>query len=64
MLDEPSYPPIESDELIETAATTYGDADPDQVGAELQNQASELAVWPPTQGLMRGTEASHWRCAN
>jgi hypothetical protein len=41
--DEPSYPPIESDELIETAAATYGDADPDQVGAELENQASELA---------------------
>ena len=41
--DEPTYPPIESDELIETAAATYGDADPDQVGAELENQASELA---------------------
>jgi hypothetical protein len=29
--DEPTYPPIESDELIETAAATYGDADPDVV---------------------------------
>jgi hypothetical protein len=41
--DEPSYPAIESDELIETAAATYRDADPDQVGAELNRQASELA---------------------
>lgn len=41
--DEPTYPPIESDELIETAAATYEDADPDQVGTELENQASELA---------------------
>lgn len=41
--DEPTYPPIESDELIETAAATYGDADPDLVGAELGSQARELA---------------------
>jgi len=41
--DEPTYPPIESDELIETAATAYEDADPDLVGAELENQASALA---------------------
>jgi len=41
--DEPTYPPIESDELIETAAATYEDADPDQVGTELENRASELA---------------------
>jgi hypothetical protein len=41
--DEPTYPPIESDELIETAAATYEDADSDLVGAELENQASALA---------------------
>ncbi|MBF6557952.1 MAG: hypothetical protein IVW52_17735 [Acidimicrobiales bacterium] len=41
--DEPTYPPIESDELIEAAAATYEDADPDQVGTDLENHASELA---------------------
>jgi len=41
--DEPAYPPIEGDELIEAAAAAYVDADPDQVGTELEIQASELA---------------------
>lgn len=41
--DEPSYPPIEGDALIESAAATYGDADADLVGTELAGQASELA---------------------
>jgi hypothetical protein len=66
--DEPSYPAIESDELIETAAATYRDADPDQVAAELSRHASELArtgadagsgAW--SQGLTIGGERTDVR---
>jgi hypothetical protein len=40
--DEPMFPPI-ADDLAESAAATYGDADPDNVSTELTTQASLLA---------------------
>jgi hypothetical protein len=42
-LDEPVYPAIDADALDESAAVTYSDADPAQVGAELGTQACMLA---------------------
>jgi S-DNA-T family DNA segregation ATPase FtsK/SpoIIIE len=41
--DEPSFPPIQGDELIEAAATSYVDLDPQQVALELATQATLLA---------------------
>jgi hypothetical protein len=41
-VDEPALPAIEGD-LVDSAAATYGTADPDDVGAELSTQASLLA---------------------
>jgi len=40
--DEPVFPSI-SDDLVESAATTYGDADSDEVVAELTAQVTRLA---------------------
>ncbi len=66
--DEPAYPPIDGDELIEVAAATYEAADPDRVGAELEVQASALAdtaaeagpaAW--SRGLTIGGERSDVR---
>jgi hypothetical protein len=42
--DEPVYPPLASEELIETAAAGYADADPDAVVADLDAQARRLAA--------------------
>jgi len=42
-LDEPAFPGIEADELIESAATTYGDADPAEVLDSLEEHADRLA---------------------
>jgi len=42
-VDEPVFPEIEADDLIESAAATYEDADPDAVAGELATQASRLA---------------------
>ena len=39
--DEPVFPAI-SDDLVESAATTYGDADPDEVVAELASHVARL----------------------
>jgi len=42
-VDEPVFPAIDADALVEAAATTYGDADPILVGRELGVQASAMA---------------------
>ena len=42
-IDEPVFPAIEGDELIESAAATYADADPDAVVDALAEAASRLA---------------------
>jgi hypothetical protein len=42
-LDEPALPAIASDELIESAVSAYGDADPDAVVDALDTQANRLA---------------------
>jgi hypothetical protein len=42
-VDEPSYPPIAADELIESAAATYVSSDPDEVVNSLDGEASRLA---------------------
>jgi len=42
-VDEPTYPAILADDLIETAAATYIDDDPDAVVDALDVQASRLA---------------------
>jgi hypothetical protein len=66
-VDEPVFPPI-SDDLVETAAATYGDSDPDEVADELGTQASRLAQvaddagtasWP--RGLTIGDSRSDIR---
>ena len=40
--DEPVFPPI-GDDLVESVAARYGDADPEQVATELGSQSSLLA---------------------
>jgi len=40
-VDEPAFPPI-GDDLVESAAVSYGDADSDEVAAELTSQALRL----------------------
>ena len=66
--DEPVLPTIAADELIEAAATTYEDADPDAVATELAAQTSRLAaiadeagagVW--SRGITIGDERSDVR---
>jgi hypothetical protein len=42
-VDEPSYPAIAADELIESAAATYVSSDPDEVVNSLDGEASRLA---------------------
>ena len=42
-IDEPMYPEIAGDELVETAATNYASKDPGAVGMELEEQAFKLA---------------------
>ena len=42
-LDEPAFPAIAADELIESAAAGYGDADPDAVLDALEANADRLA---------------------
>jgi hypothetical protein len=51
-LDEPSFPPI-GDDLVESAAARYGDADPDLVLDELDEQAARLARLAGDAGLDR-----------
>ncbi len=41
-VDEPSFPEI-ADDLVESAASTYADADPDDVATAIETQASLLA---------------------
>jgi hypothetical protein len=41
--DEPAFPAIEGENLVQSAAAAYGDADPAQVVAELERQAARLA---------------------
>jgi hypothetical protein len=42
-IDEPVLPGIDADELIESAAATYADADPEQVANALESEANRLA---------------------
>ena len=42
-VDEPSYPAIAGDDLIESAALTYADEDPDEVVRALDDHAARLA---------------------
>ena len=65
--DEPRYPPI-SDDLVEDAASAYGDADPDEVSDELTTAACRLAqladdagVGAWTRGLTVGENRSDVR---
>lgn len=49
-LDEPSYPEIAGDELVESAARTYAAENPAVVGKELEDQALKLAALAQTPG--------------
>ncbi len=40
---EPIFPAIDGDELVQSAATSYRDADPDQVLTALESEATPLA---------------------
>ena len=42
--DEPAYPAIEADALIETSAATYHDEDPDVVVVQLDREARRLGA--------------------
>jgi hypothetical protein len=42
-LDEPEFGDIDADALIDGAAATYADADPDEVAADIAHQADTLA---------------------
>jgi hypothetical protein len=42
-IDEPVFPAIEGDQLIDEAAATYADLDPNHVGADLDSHARRLA---------------------
>ena len=56
--DEPSYPPIESDELIETAAAIYGEAAPIRWEPSWSTKHSNYLIWLLMQGQMLGAGAS------
>jgi DinB superfamily len=51
--DEPSYPAIEADTLIESSATTYHDEDPDAVVAQLDREARRLGASAADAGAAR-----------
>ncbi len=53
--DEPKYPPIDGDDLIEQAARGYADADPDEVSAELTEAACRLAQLADDAGVSAWT---------
>jgi DNA segregation ATPase FtsK/SpoIIIE, S-DNA-T family len=42
-IDEPTFPEIAGDELVESAAVSYASQDPEVVGMELEDQALKLA---------------------
>jgi hypothetical protein len=48
--DEPVYPAIEADALLEASAATYRDEDPDAVVAQLDREARRLAAIAATAG--------------
>ena len=52
--DEPTFPPL-SDDVVERAARTYGDADPDGVSDELTAAALRLAQLAEDSGLAAWT---------
>lgn len=51
---EPTFPAIEGEDLIRSAATSYSDADPEAVVTELEGQAARLA------GLADGAGTRSW----
>lgn len=53
-VDEPSFPAIDADALIESAAVTYSTADPTAVGREIGLQARRLA------DVADSAESSDW----
>ena len=53
-VDEPTFPAIDADALVEAAATAYGEADPILVSRELGVQASAMA------DLADGVDARSW----
>ena len=51
--DEPAYPAIEADTLIEASATAYHDEDPDGVVAQLDREARRLGASAADAGAAR-----------
>jgi S-DNA-T family DNA segregation ATPase FtsK/SpoIIIE len=49
-IDEPTFPEIAEDELVESAAANYASEDPGMVGTELEEQALKLADLAQTSG--------------
>lgn len=54
MIDEPEFPEVAGDELVENAAASYASQDPGLVGIELEDQALELA------GLAQASGPASW----
>ena len=53
-VDEPGFPEIAGDELVQSAATSYAALDPSVVGMELENQTRKLA------DLAQGSGRTSW----
>lgn len=49
-IDEPTFPEIAGDELVESAAANYGSEDPELVALELDEQALKLAELAQASG--------------
>jgi hypothetical protein len=49
-IDEPKFPEIAGDELVESAAANYASQDPGEVGMELDDQALKLAELAQASG--------------
>ncbi len=54
-IDEPAFPAIEADELIDAAAATYAAANPDEVVDQLGEHANRLARLAADAGAARWT---------
>jgi len=55
--DEPTYPPIAAEDLIEAAAANYLDADPDAIADAIDTEArrlAQMAAMAPPEGWERG----------
>ncbi len=58
-VDEPRFPEIAGEELVQSASARYAAQDPGVVGIELEDETGELADLAQESGPPHGPEASH-----